>query len=447
MQLDLSYVHSTAMGYGRLGVKLAAELEKTGVKVNDEFGRDMANPSNVAIWVSTPAHARGWFTGQRTGIFTMWEACNLPESFVESLHNFDQVIVPSIHNEQLFSNFHHNVTRVPLGVDTDDWRFVERTPPTDRFNFVIGGSGTRKGVDLAYKAFRKLWPADGSWPREAPVPHLIFKSPKNSDYIGSRIEVIAGWIPGDREREVYAMAHCYLQPSRGEGWGLQPLQAIAQGCPTILTDAHGQAEFAHLGYGISAGYSKSAYFVYGDAGDWWEPDLDELCQYMEYVYNNYEEACGFARLSSAMAHQEFSWRRCAERFIEAVGPEHLEAPYSGDGSWFEPEAKLYRVRSKGPGVRRMDIGGTMYMFEPGVDYWLPADVKRIMFESNYLDPDCVSTMTEVGPQWFEQGLTPEQVSKANLYTVQNMHCVQCGQILNSGKLWEPEFDEDGNLVG
>ena len=41
----------------------------------------------------------------------------------------------------------------------------------------------------------------------------------------------------DQEVDLFAEAHCYLAPSKGEGWGLCPHQAIAQGCPTVLTDA------------------------------------------------------------------------------------------------------------------------------------------------------------------------------------------------------------------
>lgn len=440
MRLNLLYVHSTVLGYARYGVKLSDALTRMGVKVTDHLDPVDTDPANVACWVSTPTHAQGWFAGQHTVLSTMWEAAVLPEAFREGLHNFDQIVVPSTQNLELFSRYHDNVVQVPLGIDTREWAYRKRTAPTDRFVFLIGGSGSRKGTDLAYKAFKKLWPTEGSWPREAPRPTLIFKSPRPIDWFGPRIEHIGGHISDQAERDLYAMAHCYLQPSRGEGWGLQPMQAIAQGCPTILTDAHGQAEFAHLGYGLSWKWAKSDYFIYGDAGDWWEPSLDDLCEYMEYVYSNYDEACGFAEQASKVAHEQFSWESCAERFVEAIGRDRLDAPYTGDLSWKKQEMKRYLVRVNRPWTA--DIAGTMYHFYPARDYWENSDVKRILFESGILDPSCIVAHPDGPLTEIETGLAPQQLEKFGDYSAAMSYCHHCGQKLNSGELWQPPDDDD-----
>ena len=63
------------------------------------------------------------------------------------------------------------------------------------------------------------------------------------------------------ELDLYRSCHAYLQPSRGEGFGLQPLQALALGRPTILTNAHGHASFAHLGIPLDSTMQKAAYFT------------------------------------------------------------------------------------------------------------------------------------------------------------------------------------------
>lgn len=437
--MHLLYVPSTSIGYGRMGVKLAAELEQQGVDIDRTLNRD-SDPKNLVCWMSVPTHASGWFKGQRTVILTMWETRNLPEGFRESLHNFDQVLVPSEQNLELFSRYHPNVRKVPLGVDTEEWKLRERKAPTDRFVFLHGGSGARKGGDLVYEAFRKLWPTEGSWPREAPRPTLIFKSPKAIPYAGERVEWVGGKISDEAERDLYEMAHCYVQPSRGEGWGLQPLQAIAQGLPTILTDAHGQAEFSHLGFPISAAHSKADYFIYGESGEWWEPSLDELCQQMEYVYNNYEQACDFAGLASAAAHRQYSWAKSAERFVNAIGKKHF-GDYHGDGSWQKPDIKRYLVRVTKPG--RAEVAGTVYQFTPGVETWEVADVKRILWEAGVLDPSCAFVTNDSDEPLvtdFESGLTESQLARRGDYSAAHGHCEACGQRLNTpGLRYEPEF--------
>ena len=436
MKLNLLYVHSTAIGYARYGSKLAGALTRMGVQVFDELDPDTKNICNTTCLISTPSHARGWFEGQRPIVSTMWEATVLPEAFREGLHNFAQVIVPSEQNLELFSRYHDNVVKVPLGIDSREWHYRPRKPPTDRFVFLIGGSGARKGTDVAYKAFKKLWPTEGSWGRDNPRPHLIFKSPRNIDYYGDRIEHVGGKLDDLAERDLYGMAHCYLQPSRGEGFGLQPLQAIAQGLPTILTNAHGHAEFAHLGYGIGYTMEKADYFIFGDAGQWWEPKLDDLCEYMEYVYKNYDEACDFAKQASDVAHMQFSWENCAEAFVDAIGPEHL-GDYTGSGRWTTPEMKLYAVKLNRDW--RADIGGRIYQFVKGETTYEPADVKRVLFEAGLLDPDCV-VADPTGPlAETETGLTKTQAARIGAYSASHRHCLSCGQLLNEGTRYEPEF--------
>ena len=452
MELTLLHVRGKSIGYARYGTYLHQELSKMGVDVYDKleaptdpnenerlieqaegFESDLGprrhKQTNIVAWVSVPTHARGWWKGQTPIISSMWEADTLPESFRENLHEFDTVIVPSAQNVELFSRYHDNVKLVPLGVDPADWHYVERKAPTTTFDFLIGGSGERKGVDLAVKAFRKLWGEEGSW-GDGPIPTLTMKSPKPSDLYGARVYRVQGKLSAADEISLYEQAHCYLQPSRGEGFGLQPLQAMAQGIPTILTDAHGHAGFAHLGYGVKAAKSKASYFIYGDAGDWWEPDLDELCERMQFVYYNYAEACAKAKVSAEIIARDWTWRNCAESFVDAIGRERLELPYEGTNEWVVPESRLYRVRLLT--AWQADVAGTQYQFEKGVDYWEPADIKRIMFEAQVLDPECTENAFTRDGVFIDNGLSEEQVVKSGAYRARHSFCDTCGQKLNSG---------------
>lgn len=446
--LCLQYVHSKTIGYGRLGVYLAEALQELGVDVydglesprgtSDDRTYKQGGHSNVVSWVSVPTHARGWWKGQYAVMFTMWEATFLPESFRETMHAFDLIVVPSDHNQELFSQYHDNVKTVYLGVDPEQWNFVPRTAPTRDFNFLIAGSGKRKGTDLAYRAFRKLWPTEGSW-GSGPIPHLIMKNPRGEQFYGPRIEVIGGRIPAPQEVDLYARSHCYLQPSRGEGFGLQPLQALAQGLPTILTNAHGHTSFAHLGHGLDATYSQSQYFIYGDAGDWWEPSFDQLCEYMEYVYSNYDVACAKAADAASVIAERFTWKNVAQNFIDAIGPERLTQEFTGPYEWYEPDLKRYLVVTNKDWAA--DIGGTHFQFRQGQHYWEKSDVKRILFEADLLDPVCIqttrpseTTLDGVRTEWdtqYDTGLTEDQLKKVPDYSAAHSSCQLCGQKLGS----------------
>jgi glycosyltransferase involved in cell wall biosynthesis len=435
----LHVVGGAHIGYGRMGVYLAKEMREMGVTVYDSIadppdevnwtaqknlsaqmiemlGERTPGKTNIISWASVPTHARGWWKGQIPIIMTMWEATRLPESFTENLHEFDTVIVPSEHNLELFSGHHPNVKYVPLGVDPERWHYRERRDYSTRFDFLICGSGARKGTDLAVRAFKKAFP-EGSW-GWGPTPYLVMKQSRAEDWYGSRIERISSRLSGADEADLYGTAHCYVQPSRGEGFGLQPLQAIAQGIPTILTDAHGHASYAHLGMGLNTTLSKAGYFIYGDAQDWWEPDFDELVDSMRYVYDNYDEALVRAKRNSADALSQFTWRHTANGFMDAVGRDRM-VEYQGPNEWYKPEMKLYPVLPMNDAVR--DIGGMVYSFQKGQLQYAPADVKRIMWESGGLDP--------TGPT---EGLLPEQLARLPYALKRAQYCPHCYQKLNSG---------------
>jgi glycosyltransferase involved in cell wall biosynthesis len=441
MKLSLLYVHGESLGYGRLGVNLAKELTFAGHTIYDHLpGPDdtlMAHLNEgrcegiaeTVCWISVPTHARGWWKGQRPVIFTMWESSALPESFRENLHEFDLIVVPSQQNLELFSRYHNNVKCVPLGVDPALWHFIPREEPGLFFDYLVAGSGARKGTDLAFRAFRALWGKDGSW-GDGPVPRLVMKNPRGEEFYGDRVEMISGRLGAQQEVDLYARAHCYLQPSRGEGFGLQPLQAIAQGCPTILTAAHGHEAFAHLGLGISAAPAPSAYFIYGDAGDWWEPSFDELCDRMRWVYDHYHEACADAQKAAWDVTRRFTWAHTARSFLEALGPGY-DGDYTGPLEWFNPEVKRFPVI-----VRKdwhAEIAGTAYQFKRGQTFWEVADVKRILFEADLLDPACLTPVGPNGETEWDTGLTAAQVEKIPAYTAAWSYCETCGTKLGTGE--------------
>ncbi len=431
MQVNLLYTHNNMMGYGRFGTNLSRELANLDVEVFDNADGAIAeeyfaNPdrnvgrANVMCLLSVPSHGQGWWKGQVPCVYTMWEAQRLPESFRECLHHYDTVIVPSMQNVELFGRYHDNVKYVPLGVDPKDWHYQPRSMPGSTFRFLFGGSGKRKGGDLAVAAFKRLWGREGSW-GDGPIPILTMKSPNGDQFYGQRIETVSGKLSDADEVALYARAHCYLQPSRGEGFGLQPLQAIAQGCPTILTGAHGHEAFMHLGLPISATESEAEYFIYGDAGTWWEPSLDELCDMMADVYKNYDLHVADAEINAGLA-AKFTWENSARGLIDAIGADRL-GPYTGPDEWYTVDAKKYKIVTRRDW--KCDIAGYDYFFHKGKEYWQLADVKRILFENGVLDPSCLDDDDPDGG-----GLTEAQVAKAGKYRAEYENCPTCGHRLN-----------------
>jgi hypothetical protein len=187
-----------------------------------------------------------------------------------------------------------------------------------------------------------------------------------------------------------------------------------------MTDGHGHASYAHLGIPISAKPSSADYFIYGDAGDWWEPDFDELCEAMWAVYNDYEPYAKQAKFSAEVIRSRFTWKHTTDRFLELMA-EPMGVPYTGDGSWCEAERRLYKIIVTED--HSSHAAGVFREFKKGQVYYDLADIKRILFDAGKLDPACLEED--------DLGLAPEQLDGLDEYKASRAYCPHCGQRLNT----------------
>lgn len=429
--VNVQWTHDTANGYGRMGTELVAAFQAQGIRVIDGLTQD-GEIAPVSILMSLPCNATGWYEGQYKVLLTMWEGTRLPETMREGLDNYDLILVPSMVNKELYAKYHDNVHYVPLGFNPVDWQFRKRPPVSRSFRFFADGRGGRKGSDLAIDAFKKAF---RGYKTNGSRPQLMLKGNRAGYPITEDVKVLPGKVTDAEEIEMYASAHVFLAPARGEGWGMQPLQAIAQGCPTILTNAHGHAAFADLGWGLRAWEVPAEYFVFGDAGNWWQPDVNQMVEYMRWMYENYEDAKQMAQLFSEDAHAGFTWEQSARELTSRIDDEMFLSSYErhGLGNWKKPVYRLYPVVMRIPW--KCEIAGTMYLFEPGKLYHETAEVKRILFESGWLDPACLETGDK------DNGLNPKQIAESGAVTAQHGGCPTCGQPLNSRPMYELEEAE------
>lgn len=295
----------------------------------------------------------------------MWETDKLPQEMLELLPQFEMVIVPCEHNRRVFEAHHNNVHVVPLGIDTELWTPRKGRRRKGPYRFLAGGSNwRRKGLDAVVEAFSRI---------EGDVElHLKCKN----DIVGGvpeitdpRVVLHRDVMTEEEERDLYWDMDCFVSASRGEGWGLMPLQAIAAGLPTIMTATSGHQMFQHLAYSLvgSTPVPASEVRLY-NVGLWDEPDVDDLAAKMREVMT------AKPIVQSAEA-AKYTWDSAAKELLKIVKP----GKDLGPTPWCLADEATVTVQA----LRKVeaDIGRHRIRMAKGETRNIPVNAKTVLLEA------------------------------------------------------------------
>ncbi len=359
--LSLVGVNLPHVGYGKMVAGLRSALSEK-VTFSDSAER--------VVFALRPNLIKGWLKGQKPALLTMWETNWLPPQFSDYLHHFDTIVVPSLHNWELFSQFHDNVRVVNLAVDRSIYFPVDR-PENDKFKILCGGSEWhRKGLDVVLSVFQELQLPDCELHIKIVPPYL--SAPENLDY--PNVVVHRRWMTPEQEADLMRSSDVFVSVSRGEGFGLMPLQAMSAGVPTIVSDAHGHREFSDIAtYRVSTRSVPTNNGVWKDMGDWDEPDRDQLAEALRDCYQNRLKRHQEAR-ERADETAVFNWESSAVELLKAVKPTDKLA--FGPFVPLEPTCTIMvskRIQAQ--------IGKHQVDLEPGVKHRVVLNVRDVLRDS------------------------------------------------------------------
>jgi hypothetical protein len=328
------------------GVYSDRELQRFGhVDVSAPVGVFHGFPSDVGD--------RFWNHPFRVGGFVC-ETDRIPPSWVEVCNRMDLVYVPSTFCQQAFrqSGVRTPLMVVPHGLEPEyrPARRMHREQPMRFYNSIHASSTLeRKGIDSLVGCFLEAFGPSG---RDA---RLVLRTELSTQLIeirqrhdfGSAITLLPlDPLPTDQFAALYSEFHCTVHPSRGEGFGLIPLQSIACETPVIATAATGMVDYLDESNSLPLRTSGQvpARYVGHATGNYFEIDEDHLVELLGDVHRHWEDHYDRVRRAAPAIRTRFRWSTVLAELLEivhaaAMNPEdgedlkqRLEARYGPDAT-------------------------------------------------------------------------------------------------------------------
>ncbi|NLG79348.1 MAG: glycosyltransferase [Firmicutes bacterium] len=359
--IDIGPVFEAA-GYAEVNRNIVLHLRKLGVDIRVKprslgSTRVELDPATRAVLERMVQNVRitratalfvflGGFFEREPGCYsvglTMLETDRIPQDWVARCNLMDEIWVPSRFNQGTFVQSGVDGVKVrvmPLGVDES--RFHPGLPPLS----VAGRRGfaflsvfewvPRKGYDVLLRAYLAEFQPDED-------VCLILKVHDNSAYdpSGSRIKaeiavfqqaagkqagppiiVLPTLMSATDIARLYAAADCFVLPTRGEGWNMTAMEAMACGVPVICTGWSSHLDFMTPDNSLLVDVERlepvPAFGIPNDrvyAGSHWAcPSEAHLRRLMRWAYENRARAREVGMRGSRDVLEGFTWEKAARR--------------------------------------------------------------------------------------------------------------------------------------
>ena len=245
-----------------------------------------------------------------------YELNSLPKKIVEDINSNDQVYVCSsfIHKTFLREGVTAPITVLGHGFDPKFYTPTKRLRGKE-FTFLCVAEHTpRKNLPILIRCFERAFQnvKDArlvlklGLHGEGDIRHYITKPAMVSTY---RRRTLSETSLAD----LYKSAHCFVLPTRAEGFGMPILEAMATGMPVIVTNYSGHLDFCTDENSFliaNKGLVDSSMDCFPNIkSQWGDPDPDHLISLMRWVYDNYDRALEVGGKAQEQIHAHWTWKQ------------------------------------------------------------------------------------------------------------------------------------------
>ncbi len=307
-------------------------------KVSDNYRMNIICQRQFSDEIPQVVYGQGDVFKRNTGKykigFTMLETTGIPQEWVRQANLMDEVWVPSTFNVKTFKDSGVTVPIyvIPLGIDPNYFNpRIKSYKKHSKYTFLtVFEWGERKAPEKILRAFSKAFSKkddvllickvfnnDGSVNVEHEIQKLNL--PKDGPDI---IFLYNCKIDDYQMPTLYRSADCFVLPTRGEGWGMPILEAMACGLPVIATNWSSQVDFMNENNSYPLNVKKlidaQAKCPYYKGFQWADPDEEHLIYLMQHVFKNQEEARLKGTEASKQALEKWTWNNSAEKICERL---------------------------------------------------------------------------------------------------------------------------------
>lgn len=276
--------------------------------------------------------------------YFVWESSKIPSEFVSQFFSADLLITAAEYTQKAAKYAGLKNTKVWHHAVDARFKYIEKDFETGTFTFLHhNGYEYRKGTEFVIEAFAKEFYLDEDVRliiKARERKQSILLSPKISPYTPEQLELkrtnpaefrkqyltlqhpqieeIIGHVTDEEMVAINEMAHCFVFPAKGEGWGLPPFECLAMGIVPIMPAYSCFSEWFDKRYMLEVkeyGYTNTEPRY---TGYMYHPSIKSLRKQMRWAFEHRKELKQMGKEGSKHIHDNYNWKKIHDELVEIV---------------------------------------------------------------------------------------------------------------------------------